>query len=50
MNYGLNVIAVLGRQMDDCSRAEYQAVNISTLTCHRLNSPSSDFQANAEHE
>lgn len=50
MHYGLNLIFVLGRQINDCSRTEYQQVNISTLTCHHLNCACSDCLANAEHE
>lgn len=50
MHYGLNVILVLGRQINDCSHTEYQQVNISTLTCHLLNSRCSDCLANAEHK
>lgn len=50
MHYGLNVIIVLGKQINDCSRTEYQQVNISAFICHLLNCPRTDCLANAEQE
>lgn len=50
MHYELNVIFVLGKQINDCSHTEYQQVNISSLTCLDLNCPCSVCLANAEYE